>query len=145
MNLVGFVILQQVACFLIWLVFVQKCNCNVIIPVFEEVFSSSLFECFNHESILDFVKKKKNLIFISWDCQFHPHLVNIVWHLKNVKLLGIVVHAFDPSRKEAEIGRSLWVPGQSGLQSESQSSQGYKEKPCLKKQTKMSLVLRGFE
>jgi hypothetical protein len=28
----------------------------------------------------------------------------------------------------------LWVPGQPGLQSEFQDSQGYLEKPCLKKQ-----------
>jgi hypothetical protein len=29
----------------------------------------------------------------------------------------------------------FWVPGQPGLQSEFQDSQGYTEKPCLKKQT----------
>jgi hypothetical protein len=29
----------------------------------------------------------------------------------------------------------FWVWGQSGLQSEFQDSQGYTEKPCLKKQT----------
>jgi hypothetical protein len=28
----------------------------------------------------------------------------------------------------------FWVPGQPGLQSEFQDSQGYTEKPCLKKQ-----------
>jgi hypothetical protein len=30
----------------------------------------------------------------------------------------------------------FWVPGQPGLQSEFQDSQGYTEKPCLEKQTK---------
>jgi hypothetical protein len=30
----------------------------------------------------------------------------------------------------------FWVPGQPGLQSEFQDSQGYIEKPCLKKQKK---------
>jgi hypothetical protein len=44
----------------------------------------------------------------------------------------VVAHAFNPSTQEAETG--LWVWGQSGLQSEFQDSQGYTEKPCLKKQ-----------
>jgi hypothetical protein len=30
----------------------------------------------------------------------------------------------------------FWVPGQPGLQSEFQDSQGYTEKPCLKKKQK---------
>ena len=34
--------------------------------------------------------------------------------------------------QEAEAGR-FWVQGQPGLQSEFQDSQGYTEKPCLKK------------
>ena len=33
---------------------------------------------------------------------------------------------------EAEVGGSLWVWGQPGLQSGYQNSQGYIEKPCLK-------------
>jgi hypothetical protein len=33
----------------------------------------------------------------------------------------------------------FWVRGQPGLQSEFQDSQGYTEKPCLKKQTKKSV------
>jgi hypothetical protein len=33
--------------------------------------------------------------------------------------------------RQGQVG--LWVPGQSGLQSEFQDSQGYTEKPCLKK------------
>jgi hypothetical protein len=41
----------------------------------------------------------------------------------------VVVHVFNPSTWEAEAG----VGGQPGLQSEFQDSQGYTEKPCLKK------------
>ena len=44
-----------------------------------------------------------------------------------------MAHSFNPSTKEAEAGRSLWVQGQPGLQSEFQDSQGYTEKPCLEK------------
>ena len=43
----------------------------------------------------------------------------------------MVAYAFNPSTQEAE----LWVWSQPGLQSEFQDSQGYTEKPCLKKQT----------
>jgi hypothetical protein len=46
-----------------------------------------------------------------------------------------VVHAFDPSTREAEAG-DFWVRGQPGLQSEFQDSQGYTEKPCLEKPKK---------
>jgi hypothetical protein len=46
-----------------------------------------------------------------------------------------VVHTFNPSTCEAEAGGFLsW--GQHGLRSEFQDSQGYTEKPCLKKQQK---------
>jgi hypothetical protein len=41
----------------------------------------------------------------------------------------VVAHAFNPSTREAEAGGFL------SLQSEFQDSQGYTEKPCLKKQT----------
>jgi hypothetical protein len=41
----------------------------------------------------------------------------------------VVAHAFNPSTQEAEAGGFL----SSGLQSEFQDSQGYTEKPCLKK------------
>jgi hypothetical protein len=41
-----------------------------------------------------------------------------------------VAHAFDPSTWEAEAGGFL------SLKSEFQESQGYTEKPCLKKQNK---------
>jgi hypothetical protein len=44
---------------------------------------------------------------------------------------GVVAHAFNPSTREAD----FWVRGQPALQSEFQDSQGYTEKPCLKKQT----------
>jgi hypothetical protein len=43
-----------------------------------------------------------------------------------------MVRAFNPSTWEAEAGRFL-RPGQYGLQSEFQDSQGYTEKPCLEK------------
>jgi hypothetical protein len=40
------------------------------------------------------------------------------------------MHAFNPSTWEADVG-PLWIQG---LQSELQDSQGYTEKPCLKKE-----------
>jgi hypothetical protein len=43
--------------------------------------------------------------------------------------------------QEAEAGGSLWVQGQSGLQSEFQDSQGYTEKPCLEKQNKQKFPI----
>ena len=49
---------------------------------------------------------------------------------------AVMEHAFNPSTQEAEAGRSLWVPGQPGLQSELQDSQGYTEKPYLEKPKK---------
>jgi hypothetical protein len=45
----------------------------------------------------------------------------------------VVAHAFNPSTWEAEAGGFL---GQPDLQSEFQDSQGYTEKPCLKKKKK---------
>jgi hypothetical protein len=50
-------------------------------------------------------------------------------------LPGVVAHAFNLSTWEAEAGRFL-SQGQPGLQSELQDSQGYTEKPCLKKTKK---------
>jgi hypothetical protein len=47
----------------------------------------------------------------------------------------MVAHAFNPSTWEAEAGGFLSLR-QPGLQSEFQYSQGYTEKPCLKKQNK---------
>jgi hypothetical protein len=46
--------------------------------------------------------------------------------------MGMVVHAFNPSTQEAEAGGFL-SSRPAGLQSEFQDSQGYTEKPCLKK------------
>jgi hypothetical protein len=43
----------------------------------------------------------------------------------------VVVHAFNPSTREAEAGRFL--SSRPGLQNEFQDSQGYKEKSCLEK------------
>jgi hypothetical protein len=47
---------------------------------------------------------------VNWDC----------WSSYKVatKIPDIVVHAFNPSTWEADMGRSLWVPGQSGLHRE---------------------------
>jgi hypothetical protein len=47
----------------------------------------------------------------------------------------VVVHAFNPSTREAEAGGFL-SSRPAGLQSEFQDSQGYTEKPCLKKKQK---------
>jgi hypothetical protein len=52
--------------------------------------------------------------------------------IKNNNKPGLVAHIFNPSTREAEAGgflssRPAW------LQSEFQDSQGYTEKPCLKK------------
>jgi hypothetical protein len=44
----------------------------------------------------------------------------------------VVVHAFNPSTREAEAGRLL-SSRPAGLQSEFQDSQGYTEKPYLEK------------
>jgi hypothetical protein len=45
----------------------------------------------------------------------------------------MVGQAFNPNTWEAEAGDFLQVWGQPGLQSEVRDSQGYTEKPCLKK------------
>ena len=47
-----------------------------------------------------------------------------------------VVHTFILSTLETEADRFLLVPGQPGLQDKFWDSQGYTEKPCLKKKTK---------
>jgi hypothetical protein len=49
----------------------------------------------------------------------------------------VVAHAFNPSTRETEAGGFLSaVQDQPGLQNEFQYSQGYTEKPCLKKKKK---------
>jgi hypothetical protein len=50
-------------------------------------------------------------------------------YIKKISEPGVVSHTFNPSPREAEAE----VRGQPGLQSEFQDSQGYTEKPCLKK------------
>jgi len=49
-----------------------------------------------------------------------------------------MAHASNPSIWEAEAGRSLWVGNQPVLHSEFQDSQGYPEKPCLRKTNKQT-------
>ena len=56
----------------------------------------------------------------------------------------MVAHAFNPSTREVEQA-DFWVRGQPGLQSEYQDSQGYTEKPCLKKQTKQENTIKQVE
>jgi hypothetical protein len=46
---------------------------------------------------------------------------------------AVVVHAFTPSTDRRQRQADLWVEGQPGLQSKFQDSQGYTEKPCLRK------------
>jgi hypothetical protein len=48
---------------------------------------------------------------------------------------GVVVQALNPSTR-GQRQADFWVWGQPGLQSEFQDSQGYTEKPCLKKKKK---------
>lgn len=53
----------------------------------------------------------------------------------------ILAHVFNPRTQEAEASQLLWFWGQSGLQSKSLDSQGYKGKSCLTqaKQNKQKL------
>jgi hypothetical protein len=48
----------------------------------------------------------------------------------------VVVHSFNPSTWEAEVGGDLWVQGQLGPYCEFQDSQDHREWPCLKKREK---------
>lgn len=56
----------------------------------------------------------------------------------------MVVHVFNPSIWEAKAGSSVWISGQSDLQSKFQDNQGYAEQSCLKNQkpTKKSKTLK---
>jgi hypothetical protein len=81
----------------------------------------------------------------SWLCQVLSSKAAFTFVLPSVcflllKLLfcqAVVVHAFNPSTWE-ERQADFWVWGQPGLQSEFQDSQGYTEKPCLKKKHKQT-------
>lgn len=48
-----------------------------------------------------------------------------------------MVHAFDLSTLETEVGGSLSVLGHPGLYSELENSKGYKERPQFKKKLKV--------
>jgi hypothetical protein len=52
--------------------------------------------------------------------------------LRNVHVSQTVVHAFNLSTREVEVGRSLGVWGQPGLQREYQDSHGTQRNPVLK-------------
>ena len=47
-----------------------------------------------------------------------------------------MAYTFDPSTQEEEADRSLWIQGQTGLQSEFQDSQGCVVRPVSKKKKK---------
>lgn len=45
----------------------------------------------------------------------YGNMTELKYQFKNVLLLGVVVHAFHPRTKEAEVGRSLCAVGQPRL------------------------------
>ena len=49
-----------------------------------------------------------------------------------------MAYTFDPSTQEEEADRSLWIRGQTGLQSEFQDSQGCVVRPVSKKKKKQT-------
>jgi hypothetical protein len=55
--------------------------------------------------------------------------------IKNTVGLGMVAHTFILALRRQRQA-DFWVPGQPGLQSEFQDSQGSTEKPCLRKKKK---------
>jgi hypothetical protein len=59
-------------------------------------------------------------------------------------MLGMVVHAFNPSTQEAEAGEFL-SSRPSWSQSEFQDSQGYTEKPCLGKKKKKRCAMYAYD
>jgi hypothetical protein len=65
----------------------------------------------------------------------HIYILNMYVYVFKNKLAqpGLVVHVYNPSTKEAEVGGS-WVQGQHGLQSKFKATLGYIARPCLKKQ-----------
>ena len=56
------------------------------------------------------------------------------WLIRNLVVVTVVMHTFNPSTQEAEARKSLCVRGQLNLQRKFQDSHGYTEKPCLEKQ-----------
>ena len=55
---------------------------------------------------------------------------------------AVVVHTFNPSTREAEVGGFL-SSRPACIQSEFQDSQGYTEKPCLKKKIRNEILKFG--
>jgi hypothetical protein len=55
---------------------------------------------------------------------------------------AVVAHAFNPSTPGRQRQGDFWVGGQPGLQSEFQDSQGYTDKPCLKKKKKKRFLTK---
>jgi hypothetical protein len=65
--------------------------------------------------------------------------------LKNDHLCqAVVAPAFNPSTWERQRQEDLRVPGQPGLQSEFQDSQGYTEKTCLETKQNKKLFITPF-
>jgi hypothetical protein len=60
--------------------------------------------------------------------------------LRTLIALGVVAHAFNPSTQEAEAGVISEFKPSLIYKSEFQDSQGYTEKPCLKKPKKKKYI-----
>lgn len=74
-------------------------------------------------------------------------LAYIINYIKTQSKLGVVMHAFKSHRsyegnfckcKKVEAGESLWVLGQSGINSKFQHSQGYVEKLSYKQTSRQA-------
>jgi len=70
------------------------------------------------------------------DRKFSKNKYKNIYFLKNVTRQWCLM-PLNSSTQEAEAGGYLWIQGLAGLQSKPQDSQGYTEKPCLEKQTRM--------
>jgi hypothetical protein len=77
------------------------------------------------------------LLLLLWGCSPHPPTPTLDSKWTTVAELNSRDRRID--YKKCPVGRQrqvdFWAPGQPGLQSEFQDSQGYTEKPCLKKIT----------